>query len=82
MTIVQTAGFEDWSGDLLIGAMDGPSGQKLVRVDIGEDGSIGATEDLLADLQTGFRDVISTPDAIYAATNLLDGVVYRVEKAS
>jgi len=82
MTIVQTAGFEDWSGDLLIGAMDGPSGQKLVRVEVAEDGSIGATEDLLADLQTGFRDVISTPDAIYAATNMLDGVVYRVEKAS
>jgi glucose/arabinose dehydrogenase len=82
MTVVQTAGFEDWTGDLLIGAMDGPAGQKLVRVDIGEDGSIGETEDLLNDMQTGFRDVISTPDAIYVATNLLDGVVYRVEKAS
>ena len=82
MAIVETAGFEDWSGDLLIGAMDGPSGQKLVRVDIAADGSIGETEDLLDDLQTGFRDVISTPDAIYVATNLLDGIVYRVEKAS
>ncbi|MCR9077767.1 MAG: PQQ-dependent sugar dehydrogenase [Hyphomonadaceae bacterium] len=81
MAVVETTGFEDWSGDLLIGAMDGPRGQKLVRVDIGADGSVGDTEDLLADLQTGFRDVISTPDAIYIATNMLDGVVYRVEKA-
>jgi len=81
MAIVETAGFEDWSGDLLIGAMDGPRGQKLVRVDIGADGSVGETQDLLGDLQTGFRDVISTPDAIYVATNMLDGIVYRVEKA-
>ena len=81
MAIVETAGFEDWAGDLLIGAMDGPAGQKLVRVDITSDGTIGETEDLLTDLQTGFRDVISTPDAIYVATNLLDGIVYRVELA-
>ena len=81
MAVVQTAGFEAWTGDLLIGAMDGPKGQKLVRVDIGTDGSVGETEDLLADLYTGFRDVISTPDAIYVATNMLDGVVYRVEKS-
>ncbi len=80
MAVVESEGFEDWSGDLLIGAMDGPRGQKLVRVDIGADGSVGETEDLLADLQTGFRDVISTPNAIYVATNMLDGIVYRVEK--
>ena len=80
MAVVETAGFDDWSGDLLIGAMDGPRGQKLVRVDIGADGSVGETQDLLADLQTGYRDVISTPDAIYVATNMLDGVVYRVDK--
>ncbi len=81
MAIVETRGFEDWSGDLLIGAMDGPRGQKLVRVDIGADGSVGATQDLLSDVYTGYRDVISTPDAIYVATNMLDGVVYRLEKA-
>jgi len=81
MAVVETAGFEDWSGDLLIGAMDGPRGQKLVRVDIGADGSVGETQDLLGDLLTGYRDVISTPDAIYVATNMLDGVVYRVEKS-
>ena len=82
MAIVQTAGFDDWSGDLLIGAMDGPAGQKIVRVSVGADGTLGEPEDLLGDLQTGFRDVISTPDAIYVATNMLDGIVYRVENAS
>lgn len=82
MAVVETDAFADWTGDLLIGAMDGPAGQKLVRVDIGADGSIGETEDLLGDLQTGFRDVISTPDALYVATNMLDGIIYRVEKAS
>ena len=82
MTVVETAGFEDWSGDLLIGAMNGPAGQKIVRVDIAEDGTIGDTEDLLGDLETGYRDVISTPDAIYVATNPLDGTIYRVEKVS
>ncbi len=82
MTVVETNGFEDWAGDLLIGAMDGPAGQKIVRVDISADGTIGETEDLLSDLEIGFRDVISTPDAIYVATNMLDGVIYRVEKAN
>ncbi|MEM6498839.1 MAG: PQQ-dependent sugar dehydrogenase, partial [Pseudomonadota bacterium] len=82
MTVVETAGFEDWTGDLLIGAMNGPAGQKIVRVDIAEDGTIGDTEDLLGDLETGYRDVISTPDAIYVATNPLDGTIYRVEKVS
>ena len=81
MTSVQTAGFEDWSGELLIGAMDGPAGQKLVRVDVDAEGNIGETEDLLVDYQTGFRDVLSTPDAIYVATNMLDGEIFRIEKA-
>lgn len=81
MTIVETAGFEDWSGDLLIGAMDGPKGQKLVRVGVGSDGAFGEPEDLLDDLRIGYRDVLSTPNAIYLATNGLDGVIYRLETA-
>ena len=81
MAVVSTPGFDDWSGDLLIGAMNGPKGQKLVRVDIGADGSVGETEDLLDDLRIAYRDVISTPDAIYLATADLDGMIYRLEKA-
>ena len=81
MTVVVTEGFEDWAGDLLIGAMNGPAGQKLVRVDVNADGTVGDTQDLLNDMQIGYRDVISTPDAIYIATNGLDATVFRVEKA-
>lgn len=81
MAVVVTEGFEDWSGDLLIGAMNGPAGQKLVRVDVDADGTVGDTQDLLSDMQIGYRDVISTPDAIYIASNELDATIYRVEKA-
>lgn len=80
MTLVETAGFEDWSGDLLIGAMNGPDGRKLVRVDLDEAGNVIETEDILSDVRLGYRDVLSTPDAIYLATNDLDGAIYRLEK--
>lgn len=79
MTLVQTNGFEDWAGDLLIGGMNGPAGQKLVRVDLDEDGTVLETVDLLEDLPIAYRDVISTPTAIYVATTDLDGVVYRLD---
>lgn len=79
MTLIATAGFEAWQGDLLIGAMNGPDGQKLVRVDLDEAGTVIGEEDLLADLRIPFRDVISTPDAIYLATADFDGAVYRLE---
>ncbi len=81
MALVQTAGFEDWHGDLLIGAMNGPAGQKLVRVEMDQAGTVTATEDILTDLQIPYRDVISTPTAIYVATANLDGAVYRLNVA-
>lgn len=80
MDVVRTAGFPEWQGDLLIGAMNGPSGQKLVRVDLDDSGAVLGTEDLLADLRLPYRDVLSTPSAIYLATADLDGVVYRLDK--
>ena len=82
MALVQTDGFEDWSGDLLVGGMNGPAGQKLVRVDLDEAGSVLETEDLLEDLPIAYRDVISTPSAIYVATTDLDGFIYRLELAN
>ena len=82
MAVVTTDAFDDWSGDLLVGAMNGPKGQKLVRVEVSADGTVGETEDLLDDLQIPFRDVISTPDAIYLATADLDGAVYKLELAN
>lgn len=80
MALVQTSIFADWSGDLLVGGMNGPKGQKLVRIDLDDAGNVVGSEDLLSDLQIPFRDVLSTPDAIYVATAELDGAVYRLEK--
>ncbi|MCF6329392.1 MAG: PQQ-dependent sugar dehydrogenase, partial [Henriciella sp.] len=80
MALVRTTSFPDWTGDLLIGAMSGPKGQKLVRIDLDEAGNIPGSQDLLADLVIAYRDVISTPDAIYLATADLDGAIYRLEK--
>ena len=81
LALVQTDGFEDWHGDLLVGGMNGPAGLKLVRVDLDEAGNVTGTQDLLEDLGVAYRDVISTPSGIYVATTDLDGFVYRVEKA-
>jgi len=80
MSVVKTPGFTDWQGDLLIGAMYGPEGVKLVRVDLDEAGEVVGTENLLSDLQMAYRDVLSTQNAIYLATADLDGVLYRLEK--
>lgn len=79
MTLVDTAAFPEWRGDLLIGAMNGPKGQKLVRIDLDDAGNIIATEDLLSDLGLPFRDVLSTPENIFLATADLDGVIYRLK---
>ena len=78
MTLYRGDVCPDWSGDLFIGAMNGPKGQKLVRVDI-EDGHIIGTEDLLTDEGYGFRDVVEGPDGyLYLATSDLDGKIFRV----
>lgn len=79
MTLVETAGFEDWAGQLLVGGMNGPKGQRLVRLKRDADGTIVDTEDLLEDLQIAYRDVLSTPTALYVATADFDGAVYRLE---
>ncbi len=81
MALVRTSGFPDWAGDLLVGAMNGPNGQKLVRIDLDEAGNVVGSEDMLTDLVIAFRDVISTPDAIYLATADLDGAIYRLDQA-
>lgn len=74
--------YPGWRGDLFIGAMNGPKGLKLVRVDL-EDGRMAGREDLLTEDGFGYRDVINGPDGyLYVATADLDGAVYRVEPAS
>jgi len=72
--------YTGWRGDLILGAMNGPRGQKLVRVDLDEAGNVVGTEDLLAEKGIPFRDVAVGPDGrIYLATADLDGVIYRLE---
>ncbi len=79
MTLVTGDIWADWSGDLVIGAMNGPKGQKLVHVDLDEAGEVIGTEDFLADLEIPFRDVTIGPDGnLYAATANVDGIIYKV----
>jgi len=71
--------YPGWSGDLFVGAMNGPAGQKLVRLDV-EGGKIVGQEDLLTDEAYPIRDVIQGPDGyIYIATHELDGTVFRLD---
>lgn len=82
MALVESEVWPDWQGDLIIAAMNGPKGQKLVRIDLDEAGAVNGTEDLLADLAIPFRDVEFGPDGtLYAATANMDGVIYKVAKA-
>ena len=74
--------YPGWNGDLLIGAMGGPDGQKLVRVDLDDAGDFVGVEDLLTDAGYGFRDVEVGPDGhIYVATTDLDGQIFRLTPA-
>jgi len=77
--------YPGWQGDLFIGAMNGPAGRKLVRVDLDASGQPVGTEDLLADTGTGmgFRAVEEGPDGhLYLASNDLEGGIYRVDLAA
>ncbi|WP_300375673.1 PQQ-dependent sugar dehydrogenase [Henriciella sp.] len=72
-----------WAGDIIVAAMNGPKGQKLVRVDLDETGTSATTEDMLADLAIPFRDITIGPDGkIYLATANMEGVIYTLEQAS
>lgn len=74
--------YPGWRGDLFTGAMNGPAGMKLVRIDM-EDGKVAGREDLLTGDEEGFpiRDVIQGPDGhLYIATKNMDGI-YRVDLA-
>ena len=74
--------YPGWQGDLFIGAMNGPAGQKLVRVDLDADGQVAGREDLLADEGIPFRDVVEGPDGkLYLATAELDGRIFRLDIA-
>ena len=81
MALVTGDVWPQWQGDLIIGAMNGPRGQKLVHVMLDEDGNVTGQTDLMADLEIPFRDVAIGPDGnLYAATANMDGVIYRIDR--
>lgn len=72
--------YAGWSGDLIIGAMEGPAGQKLVRVDLDGDLNVVGEEHYLTDAARPFRDVAQGPDGyLYLLTKELDGGLYRLD---
>lgn len=81
ITLVSGDVWSEWDGDLIVGAMNGPRGQKLVHIMLDEDGNVTGQADLMADLEIPFRDVTIGPDGnLYAATANMDGVVYRIDR--
>lgn len=79
MTLYTGDKYEGWTGDLIIGAMNGPAGLKLVRVDL-EDGQIGDATDYLESFERPIRDVVQGIDGyLYIVTNELDGGVFRID---
>ncbi|MEO1027797.1 MAG: PQQ-dependent sugar dehydrogenase [Pseudomonadota bacterium] len=72
--------YEGWQGDYFVGGMNGPAGQKLVRLDM-ENGKYVGKEDLLAGLNIPFRDVAQGPDGkLYlAGADFGDGQIYRLD---
>jgi aldose sugar dehydrogenase len=78
MAMATTDTYPGWKGDLFIGAMEGPAGLKLVRVDL-EDGEVVGREDLLVDEGLPIRDVVEGPDgSLYIITKQLDGAMYKL----
>ncbi len=72
--------YTGWKGDLIIGAMEGPAGLKLVRIDLDADGNIVGEHHYLEDADRPYRDVVQGPDGyIYLLTKELDGGVYRLD---
>lgn len=74
--------YPGWKGDLLIGAMQGPAGRKLVRIELDEAGQFVGREDLLTEVGEGYRDVeIGADGKLYLATIDIDGKIYRTDIA-
>jgi len=71
--------YPGWTGDLLIGAMNGPSGQKLVGLDM--DGTTVVSEThYLKDVALPIRDLVQGPDGfVYLVTQEYGGGLYRVD---
>lgn len=72
--------YPGWQGDLLIGAMQGPAGRKLVRIDLDDEGQFIGREDLLTELGEGYRDIeVGSDGMLYLATTDIGGKIYRAD---
>ena len=81
MVLIDGGAWSAWEGDIIVAAMNGPKGQRLVRIDLDSEGNAQGTEDMLADLEIPFRDIALGPDGtLYAATANMDGVIYAITK--
>ena len=81
MVLIDGGAWSAWEGDIIVAAMNGPKGQRLVRIDLDSEGNAQGTEDMLANLEIPFRDIALGPDGtLYAATANMDGVIYAITK--
>lgn len=82
MVLYEGDAYPGWQGDLLIGAMQGPAGRKLVRVDLDENGQVVGREDLLTEAEEGYRTLeVGAGGKLYLGTIDVDGKIYRLDVA-
>ncbi|MEM6901035.1 MAG: PQQ-dependent sugar dehydrogenase [Pseudomonadota bacterium] len=73
--------YPDWTGDLLIGAMNGPAGQKLVSLDMDGTSVVSETH-YLKDVALPIRDIVQGSDGfVYVVTQEYGGGLFRIDPA-
>ncbi|MEO0882560.1 MAG: PQQ-dependent sugar dehydrogenase [Pseudomonadota bacterium] len=71
--------YPEWTGDLLIGAMNGPAGQKLVSLDL-EGTRVVSESHYLKDVALPIRDLVQGADGyVYLITHEFGGGLFRVD---
>ena len=72
--------YAGWTGDLIIGAMEGPAGLKLVRLDLDDELNVVSEDYYLEAEGRPIRDVVQGNDGyLYVVTKELDGGLYRID---
>ena len=74
--------YPGWAGGILIGAINGPAGQKLVHLELDGQTVIGEHH-YLTDLERPIRDIAQGIDGfVYVLTHEPEGGLYRIEPVS